>query len=76
MFVVEATSDTEANVEVGTAQEDEGDENDDDENGGEMDTDTSPLRARAHRPRQAVTIRRDTEYRIHCHVKPLHKATR
>ena len=33
--------------------------------GGEMMTDTRPLRARAHRPRQ------NTEYRIHCHVKPL-----
>jgi hypothetical protein len=66
--VVEATPDTEVDVEASTAQEDE----DDDGHGygGEMMTDTRPLRARAHRPRQ------NTEYRIHCHVKPLHKASR
>ena len=55
VFVVEATPDTEVDVEASTAQEDE----DDDGYGGEMITDTRPLRARAHRPRQAVTIRRE-----------------
>ena len=59
VFVIEATSDTEVDVDVeaSTAQEDEGD--DGYGYGGEMITDTRPLRARAHRPRQAVTIRRD-----------------
>ena len=108
VFVVEATPDTEDEVEARTAQEyriqntlscqafaqsyslmpsrkhapvssgapasptiTQDDEDDDGYGyGGEMDTDTRPLRARAHRPRQ------NTEYRIHCHVKPLHKATR
>ena len=57
VFVVEATPDTEVDVEASTAQDDE--DNDGYGYGGEMITDTRPLRARAHRPRQAVTIRRD-----------------
>ena len=57
VFVVEATPDTEVDVEASTAQDDEDD--DGYGYGGEMITDTRPLRARAHRPRQAVTIRRD-----------------
>ena len=55
VIVVEATPDTEVDVEASTAQDDE----DDDGNGGEMITDTRPLRARAHHPRQVVTIRRE-----------------
>ena len=57
VFVVEATPDTEVDVEASTAQDDE--DNDGYGYGGEMITDTRPLRARAHRPRQAVAIRRD-----------------
>ena len=57
VFVVEATPDTEVDVEASTAQDDEDD--DGYGYGGEIITDTRPLRARAHRPRQVVTIRRD-----------------
>ena len=57
VFVVEATPDTEVDLEASTAQEDE--DNDGYGCGGEMITDTRPLQARAHRPRQGVTIRRD-----------------
>ena len=72
VFVVEATPDTEVDVEASTAQDDEDD--DGYGYGGETITDTRPLRARAHRPRHDRI--QNTEYRIHCHVKPLHKATR